>query len=555
MHYLHSLFLEPGITQSLLVLVLTIAVGLFLAEKLKIKTFSLGVTWILFCGIIFSHFGLRLMPEVEHFAKDFGLILFVYSIGLQVGPSFFSSFGKGGLRLNGFAAAIVLLAALTAWLIAFLSGENMATMVGVMSGAVTNTPSLGAAEQAFADRFGDAPNSIATGYAVAYPLGVLGIIFSMLLLKWLFRIKTNKEEEHIRSLSNKDKEPVLVDIEVMNPQIKSMTIRELHHTCNFSMVVSRIIHPDHTETVPQAESIFRNGDTLRVLADREHLDMLALLGPFVEKKKQESTNDGSNLISRRIVVTKPEWNGKQIRTLGINDRYHVTITRVLRAGIELIATSELHLQLGDRLIVVGDKDDVQRVADIFGNQLKRLDVPNLLPVFLGIVLGVIAGTLPVTIPGLSSPFKLGLAGGSLIVAILIGRFGPYYHMVTFATTSANMMIREIGISLFLAAVGLSAGSGFVATIAAGGWIWILYGVVITLLPLLIVGFCARKWGKLDYFTLSGLIAGSTTDPPALAYATSLTDTNDNASVAYATVYPLTMFLRVMIAQLMILLLC
>ena len=288
MHYLHSLFLEPGITQSLLVLVLTIAVGLFLAEKLKIKTFSLGVTWILFCGIIFSHFGLRLMPEVEHFAKDFGLILFVYSIGLQVGPSFFSSFGKGGLRLNGFAAAIVLLAALTAWLIAFLSGENMATMVGVMSGAVTNTPSLGAAEQAFADRFGDAPNSIATGYAVAYPLGVLGIIFSMLLLKWLFRIKTNKEEEHIRSLSNKDKEPVLVDIEVMNPQIKSMTIRELHHTCNFSMVVSRIIHPDHTETVPQAESIFRNGDTLRVLADREHLDMLALLGPFVEKKKQES---------------------------------------------------------------------------------------------------------------------------------------------------------------------------------------------------------------------------------------------------------------------------
>ncbi|MBR1809995.1 MAG: putative transporter [Paludibacteraceae bacterium] len=552
MDYLRSLFLEPGITQSLMVLVLTVATGLFLAEKLKIKTFSLGVTWILFCGIIFSHFGLRLDPAVSHFAKDFGLILFVYSIGLQVGPSFFSSFGKGGLRLNGFAALIVVLACITTWVIARISGEDMATMVGVMSGAVTNTPSLGAAEQAYADAMGDANPAIATGYAVAYPLGVLGIIFSMLLIKWVFRINLRDEEALLHSAVGKHKEPVLVDILISNPQITSITIRNLHHMINVPMVISRIIHPDKSETVPQAETDVQNGDTLRILADREHLDMLSLLGPIEEKKKTERTGTDSTLISRRIVVTKPEWNGKQIRHLGVNDRYHVTITRVNRAGIDLIATSELHLQLGDRIMVVGSKVDVEKVADIFGNELKRLDIPNLLPIFFGIVLGVVVGTLPIAIPGLSQPFKLGLAGGSLIVAILIGRFGPYYHMVTFSTTSANMMIREIGISLFLASVGLGAGESFVPTIAAGGWVWIIYGAIITLLPLIVVGFCARKWGKLNYFTLMGLIAGSTTDPPALAYAVGNSTTTDQASVAYATVYPLTMFLRVMLAQIMIL---
>lgn len=537
-----------------MVLVLTIAAGLFLAEKLKIKKFSLGVTWILFCGIILSHFGLRLVPEVEHFAKDFGLILFVYSIGLSVGPSFFSSFGKGGLKLNGFAASIVLLACLTAWVISVVSGNDIATMVGVMSGAVTNTPSLGAAQQAYFDMFGTEHPAIATGYAVAYPLGVLGIIFSMLLIKWVFRIKTDKEEEKIKQLQEGQKEPVLVDIKVSNPQIQQMSIRQLHHVCNVPMVVSRIIHADGSETVPQAETTFVNGDTLRVLADAEHLDMLGLLGKIKEREKQESTKTG-NLVSRRIVVTRPEWNGKQIRHLGINDRYHVTITRVKRAGIDLIATADLHLQLGDRIIVVGDKDDVQRVADIFGNELKRLDIPNLMPIFFGMVLGVLAGTLPIAIPGLAQPFKIGLAGGTLIVAILIGRFGPYYHMVTFSTTSANMMIREIGISLFLAAVGLGAGEAFVPTIVSGGWVWIIYGALITLMPLIVVGMIARKWGKIDYFTLMGLLAGSTTDPPALAFAASSSTNNDRASVGYATVYPLTMFLRVLCAQLMILLLC
>ena len=555
MDYIYSLFIKPGITQSIMVLVLTIAVGLFLAEKLKIKQFSLGVTWILFCGIVFSHFGLRLTPDVEHFAKDFGLILFVYSIGLAVGPSFFSSFGKGGLKLNGLAASIVVLACLTTVAIAYLSGEDMATMVGVMSGAVTNTPSLGAAEQAYSDAFGSSHPSIATGYAVAYPLGVLGIILSMLLVKWLFRIKADKEEEQLKAQQTVQKEPALVDIVVTNPQIKTMTIRQLHHMCNVQMVVSRIIYANGEQTVPQAESTFSNGDTLRVLVDPEHVDTLLLIGTGEEREKQENTTaKPGNLVSRRIVVTRPEWNGKQIRHLGINDRYHVTITRVKRAGIDLIATSDLHLQLGDRIIVVGEEKDVQRVADVFGNELKRLDIPNLLPIFFGIVLGIAAGMLPITIPGLGQPFKLGLAGGSLIVAILIGRFGPYYHMVTFSTTSANMMIREIGISLFLAAVGLGAGEAFVPTIVAGGWVWILYGLIITLLPLLIIGCIARKWGKLDYFTLMGLMAGSTTDPPALAFAVA-TSPNNRPSVSYATVYPLTMFLRVLLAQIMILTLC
>lgn len=556
MDYFRSLFIEPSITQSLLVLVLTIAAGLFLAEKLKIKSFSLGVTWILFCGIIFSHFGLRLMPQVEHFAKDFGLILFVYSIGLQVGPSFFSSFGKGGIKLNGFAALIVLLGCITTIAIAKIFSEDISTMVGVMSGAVTNTPSLGAAQQAFSDAFGEDNSTIATGYAVAYPLGVMGIIFSMLLIKWLFRINLkNEEAQLLANSSKKNKEPILVDILISNPQIRSMSIRQLHHTISIQMVVSRIIHPDGSQTVPQATTEFGQGDTLRILADRDHLDTLSLLGPIKEQVKEEKQHTASDLVSRKIVVTKPEWNGKQVRHLGISDKYHVTITRVTRAGIDLIATSDLHLQLGDRIRVVGDKEDVQKVADIFGNEMKKLDVPNLLPVFLGIVLGVIVGTLPIALPHLTSPFKLGLAGGSLIIAILIGRFGPYYHMVTFATTSANMMVREIGISLFLAAVGLGAGESFMPTIMSGGWVWIIYGVIITLLPLLIVGIIARKWGKIDYFTLMGMIAGSTTDPPALAFAVGSSSETDNASVGYATVYPLTMFLRVMMAQLMILLLC
>lgn len=553
MEFIRNLFIVPGVTQSLIVITLVMAVGLFLAEKVKIKKFSLGVTWILFCGILFSHFGVRLDPTVAGFAKDFGLILFVYAIGLQVGPSFFSSFGKGGLKLNMFAMSIVLLAGITTYIIHVVTGESLSTMVGVMSGAITNTPSLGAAEQAYADSVGIEDASIAAGYAVAYPLGVLGIIFSMLLLKWIFRLDLNKEREDIKAAQSKEQnETVLLDIQVTNPQLNGITIRQLHHMCNIKMVVSRIIHPNGHEEVPTAESSFTTEDILRILTDREHMDTLHLIGPAVTREKQEQEMVTSDLVSRRIVVTKPQWNGKKIRHLNINEKYHVTITRINRAGIDLLASSDLTLQLGDRIMVVGERESVKKVADLFGNEMKKLDAPNLIPIFLGIVLGVLVGVTPIQFPGMSMPFKLGLAGGTLIVAILIGRYGPYHHLVTFTTTSANRMIREIGLCLFLAAVGLGAGETFVPSILNGGYWWILYGVIITLLPLLLIGFIARKWGKVDYFSLMGLIAGSTTDPPALAYASSVADDNDLSSVSYATVYPLTMFLRVMLAQIMIL---
>ena len=556
MDFITNLFVTPSIVQSIVVLTLTIFLGLWLGEHARIKQFSLGVTWILFVGIILSHFGLRIMPQVAGFAKDFGLILFVYSIGLQVGPSFFSSFGKGGLKLNAFAASIVVTGVLVTILISVISGQDLPTMVGVMSGAITNTPSLGAAEQAYTDITGIVHPSIATGYAVAYPLGVLGIILSLLFIKWIFRIKTDKEASEVRARNaENNKEPLLCDVVINNPQIVNMTIQHLHHTLNIPMVVSRVIRADKTELVPQSDTTISVGDTLRVLTDKDHLAALDLIGATKEHKKAETEHLSSNLVARKVVVTRPEWNGKQIRSLGVNNQYHVTITRINRAGINLIATSDLRLQMGDRMTVVGDAEDVQRVADLFGNELKKLDVPNLIPIFFGILLGVFFGTLPIALPGLSIPFKLGLAGGTLIVAILIGRFGPSYHMVTFATNSANRMIREIGLALFLAAVGLGAGENFVSTLMDGGWWWILYGVIITIVPLLFIGAIARKWGKLDYFTLMGLMAGSTTDPPALAFATETSDGLDNANVAYATVYPLTMFLRVMAAQLLILFFC
>lgn len=555
MFYIQNLLFEPGITQSLLVIMLTMTVGIFLANKLKIKSFSLGVTWILFTGIILSHFGMQLDPHVEHFAKDFGLILFVYSIGLQVGPSFFSSFGKGGLKLNLLAVGIVGLGVLTAFCVHWVTGQDIATMVGILSGAVTNTPGLGAAQQAFQEMFGDAESSIATGYAVAYPLGVIGIILSIMLIRWIFRINLKKEEETLKAATEEDASaPVCLDIEVKNPAVDHQSVTEMQNILGISMVVSRIIHEDKSEEIANGDSMILLGDVLRVLIDRSRIKTAALIGPIKEQEKGESKS-ASGLVARRIVLTKENLNGKKIGSLGIRKTYHINITRVTRAGIDLLATPDLVLQLGDRIMVVGDEQDVAKVADIFGNELKRLDNPNLLPIFLGIVLGVIVGTLPIAIPGLSQPFKLGLAGGSLIIAILIGRFGPMYRLVTFATTSANKMIREIGISLFLAAVGLGAGEEFIPTILNGGYWWILYGVIITMVPLLIAGLIGRLAMKLDYFTLSGLMAGATTDPPALAYAGTLSQENERASVAYATVYPLTMFLRVMSAQLIILLCC
>ncbi len=557
MDFLKDLFFTPSMTQSLFILALTIAIGLFLSSKLKIHSLSLGVTWILFCGIGLSACGIHLLPEVEHFVKDFGLILFIYSIGLQVGPSFFSSLSKGGLRLNVLAVCIVLLAAVCAIAIHFITGEDMTTLVGVMSGAVTNTPSLGAAQQTYNDIYGVANANIANGYAVAYPLAVVGIITSFIIIRGIFKINLKHEEEQIQKAEENSKEPACIDLEITNNQIDGVKIEELNKICRISLVVSRIIHANKTESVATPEMTIHKGDIIRVLTEKENLSTLLLLGTVIDNQKDKTTksHNSSQLVSRRIVVTKPEWNGQKIGKMNLRENYHITITRVNRAGIDLLAKPNLHLQLGDRLMVVGSAEDVQKVADIFGNELKRLNIPNIIPIFVGIALGVIVGTLPIAIPGISQPFKLGLAGGSLIVALLISYFGPYYKMITFTTTSANMMLREVGISLFLAAVGLGAGEAFIPSITQGGYMWILYGIIITMVPILLIEFVGRRFLKLNFYTLMGLVAGSTTDPPALAYATAQSQNTDQASVAYATVYPLTMFLRVIIAQLIILLMC
>ena len=445
----------------------------------------------------------------------------------------------------------VVLSCLTAYIIHLVSGEDIATMTGVLFGAVTNTPGLGAAEQAFADITGSTNADIASGYAMAYPLGVVGIILSLLAMRWIFRINIDKEKERIASESETQKEIEHIDILLANPQVEGASIRELSKLCNMNLIVSRLVRPDGEDELPDVDTILHVGDRIRVVIDQEHKKSVLLLG--METTIQTDNKQQAHLVSRNIIVTKSELNGKRIGDMNIRSTYHVSITRIRRAGIELLATRDLYLQLGDKITVVGEERAVNKIESLFGNSTKRLDMPNLVSIFVGIALGVALGLLPIALPGLSQPFKLGLAGGSLIVAILMSCFGPKLHIVTYTTSSANLMIREIGIAMFLAAVGFGAGKTFIHTLVDGGYVWIGYGVIITLLPLLIIGVLGRKWLKLDYFTLMGLLAGTTTSPPALSYATALTTSNDRAAVSYSTVYPLTMFLRVLTGQLMILL--
>lgn len=556
MHAIEQLLFTPTITQSILVLTLVITLGLWLGEHARVGHFSLGVTWVLFVGIAVSALGIHIKPDVSHFANDFGLILFVYSIGLQVGPSF-SPFKRGGLKLNLLATAFVLLGCLCTIGLYYATNLGMDTLDGVLSGAVASTPALAAVQQACSDVLGYVSPNVATGYAVAYPLSIVGTILAFEIIRLCLRVKIPQEEARLQAeTDNKedDAKPVCVDITLQNPQIDTLNVSQLQHICPIKMIVSRVIRPNGTDELVSDQTMFGNGDIIRVLTDKQHLDSLRLLGT-IKNYSFSSKENSDHLISRRIAVTRPECNGKRISSFNLRSQYHATITRVNRAGIDLLATPELVLQLGDRLIVVGDKADVQRVAETFGNELKRLDLPNLLPMFFGITMGVLLGILPIPIPGLNQTFRLGLAGGSLIVALLIGRFGPYYNMVTFATTSANMMLRQVGLTLFLAALGLEAGEHFVDTILTGGYIWILYGFIITMVPLLIVGFVAYKAMHLNYFKVIGLLAGAMTAAPALAYAESLSSSNDQASVCYATVYPFTTFLRVMAAQLLIIFFC
>ena len=534
-----------GIATAVIVLALTIAIGLLL-NRIKFGSVSLGVTWVLFVGIVLSHFGLTINPEICHFVKEFGLILFVYSIGIQVGPSFISSLRDGGIKLNMLAMLIILLGCCICYGIHYITGEELSTMVGVLSGAVTNTPGLGAAQSVVS---GEQASTMATAYAVAYPLGVVGIILSMLLIRWMFRIKIDREVS--KATRSDAPRTVRVDVRVTNHAIFGKTIEDILRITRSHFVVARIFDHENQQRIASGHTELQENDILRIVVSSQEVELVqSLIGEVVkEVDAKEWGSASSHLEKRRIVVTKPELNGKHIGDLHIRENYHVTITRVVRAGIELVATYELRLQMGDVVVVVGRANDLDQVSTILGNSVKRLDRPNLFPIFVGMFLGVLLGSIPIAIPGVPQAVKLGLAGGPLIVAILLAKYGPKYKMITFTTNSANMMIREIGISLFLAAVGLGAGEGFVEAITNGGYWWILFGFAITVLPLLIVGIIARKGMKMDYFSLMGLMSGAMTDPPALAYANTVA-TNDRAAVAYATVYPLTMFLRIFTAQIL-----
>ena len=552
MPLLRELFITHSVTQSIVLLTLVVFLGLWAGERLRVKNFTLGVTWILFVGIALSSFGITIDEQVSSFAKNLGLILFIYSIGLQVGPSF-SPFGKNGLRLNLLAMAIVLLGCGITIALHYLTHTDMATMAGIMSGAVMNTPSLGAVQQTASDLLGAVSPDIAMGYALAYPLSIVGLIFSFELIRWCCRINLSKEDEALRLEHVSDDDPICIDIRLSID--KPFTLKQLYDKCPIDhMMISRVTRLDGTDELVDSSTVFYPNDVIRIVSDKRHEKDLQVLGEVTHYgfRGRERSN---HLISRRVVVTRTECNGKRLSTFDVRQRYHATITRINRAGVELLATPDFVLQLGDRIMVVGDRDDVRHVADIFGNELKRLDLPNLMPIFFGIFLGVLLGSLPIAIPGMNQSFKLGLAGGSLIVALLIGRFGPYYNMVTFATTSANMMLRQVGLTLFLAAVGLSVGDGFISTIIDGGYMWVLYGFLITVVPLVLIGFLAYKVMKINYFKVVGLLIGAMTGAPALGYAQSLSDKNDQASVCYATVYPLTMFLRVMVGQLLILFFC
>lgn len=553
MDWFVDLITGTGIAHSILVLALVISGGLLLG-KIKIFGISLGTTWILFFGIFLGHIGLEIDENTLHFLKEFGLILFIFSIGMQVGPGFFSSFKQGGITLNLLAAGVVLLGVLITYIIHAVTGISMSTMVGILSGAVTNTPGLGVAQQTYTDVTGTIDPTIATGYAVAYPLGVVGIILTIVLFRYIFRINFAKENSELDDKSeSKLTEAHMFSLQVENPSIFGKNIGEIKHLIEKEFVISRVLHArTQTLVVPQTETVLNEGDKILVVSNLKNIDIIeALIGRRIDMDREEWNKLDSQLVSRRIAITQSAINGRSIGSLRLRNLFGVNITRVNRAGVDLIADSRLQLQLGDRVTVVGSEESIANVEKFLGNSLKRLREPNLISIFIGIALGVLVGSIPFMIPGIPQPVKLGLAGGPLIVAILLSKFGPKYKLITYTTMSANLMLREIGIAIFLACVGLGAGENFVDTVINGGYTWIGYGVIITVVPLLITGIIGRKVCKLNYFTLMGLIAGSMTDPPALSYANAAAG-NDIPAVSYATVYPLTMFLRVITAQLMIL---
>lgn len=555
MNWINDLLWGEGIGHSILLLSFVIAAGIQLG-KIKVFGVSLGITLVLFVGIILGHFGFTINHNVIHFFKEFGLILFVYSVGTQVGPGFFSSFKQGGITLNMLACGIVFLGVLTAVILHYATGIPMPTMVGILSGAVTNTPGLGAAQQAFSDMHGVSDNTIALGYAVAYPLGVIGIILSIILIKYIFRVSFDKENEQLNSEdSSHTNEAKPISLIVKNPAIFNKTVAELSNLLEHrDFVISRVWRDSNKQIeIASANTVLQENDKVFVITTETDAETIkTFIGEEIDMERKQWIRMESQFINRRILITKPELNGKRLGQLKLRKLYGINITRINRAGVDLVAKPGLTLQVGDRVNVVGTETAVSNVEKVLGNSMKRLNEPNLITIFVGIALGIVLGSIPISFPGIPQPVKLGLAGGPLVVAILISRFGYHYKLITYTTQSANLMLREIGITLFLACVGISAGDGFVDTIVNnGGFAWIGYGFIITFVPLMIIGCIGRYFCKVNYFTLMGLIAGSTTDPPALAYSNA-TAGNDAPSVGYATVYPLTMFLRVLTAQLLIL---
>ncbi|MBD9167295.1 MAG: putative transporter [Parabacteroides johnsonii] len=555
MNWINDLLWGEGIGHSILLLSFVIAAGIQLG-KIKVFGVSLGITLVLFVGIILGHFGFTINHNVIHFFKEFGLILFVYSVGMQVGPGFFSSFKQGGITLNMLACGIVFLGVVTAVILHYATGIPMPTMVGILSGAVTNTPGLGAAQQAFSDMHGVSDNTIALGYAVAYPLGVIGIILSIILIKYIFRVSFDKENEQLNSEdSSHTNEAKPVSLVVKNPAIFNKTVAELSNLLEHrDFVISRVWRDSNKQIeIASANTVLQENDKVFVITTETDAETIkTFIGIEIDMERKQWIRMESQFVNRRILITKPELNGKRLGQLKLRKLYGINITRINRAGVDLVAKPGLTLQVGDRVNVVGTETAVSNVEKVLGNSMKRLNEPNLITIFVGIALGIVLGSIPITFPGIPQPVKLGLAGGPLVVAILISRFGYHYKLITYTTQSANLMLREIGITLFLACVGISAGDGFVDTIVNnGGFAWIGYGFIITFVPLMIIGCIGRYFCKVNYFTLMGLIAGSTTDPPALAYSNA-TAGNDAPSVGYATVYPLTMFLRVLTAQLLIL---
>jgi len=550
MAFLNNLFYGSSVAHCVAVLALSIAIGVGLG-KIKVAGISLGITWVLFVGIAFGHFKMGIPESVLHFVKEFGLILFVYSIGLQVGPGFFSSFKKAGIRLNTLAAGIVLMGIACACAISYAASIPMPTVVGIMSGAVTNTPGLGAASQTFFDITGKGDPSITLGYAVAYPLGVIGVIASMIILKIVFRVSFDKEAAAISESSGVKSGANRVSILFSNPSLNGKTVDAIVALVGKRFVISRVCRKNGHIEIAAPETALLSGDKILVVCDNKDIEFLSAF--FGEKIEMEWQKLESGLEARRILVTNADVNGKTLSKLGLFGGFSFNITRVNRAGIDLVAHAELPLQIGDRLTVVGSSTAIANVEKVIGNSMLKLRHPNLVPIFLGIFLGVLLGSIPFFIPGIPQPVKLGLAGGPLIVSILLSRFGLKFKMVTYTTVSASLMLREVGIALFLACVGLGAGEEFVSTVVyGGGYKWIAYGFIITIVPMIAAGAVGRLFLKLDYFTLIGVMSGSCTNPPALAYASTSTG-NDLPAVGYATVYPLSMFLRVLGAQLLIIL--